>query len=94
MEEKEASLLDVSMQLEEKRAAKESYMESVAAERENDRRHAVEATKLNYIARVHQVKRLQRAKDFEAVMKKEDFEAKELKTNTLLGTYHAVLPYI
>jgi hypothetical protein len=28
------------------------------------------------------------------VMKKEDFEAKELKTNTLLGTYHAVLPYI
>jgi hypothetical protein len=47
MEEKEASLLDVSMQLEEKRAAKESYMESVAAERENERRHAVEATKLN-----------------------------------------------
>ena len=86
MEEKEQSLLDESMELESKRAAKEVYMESVAAERENERRHAIEARKLNYIARMKNVKRLQRQQEFQAVLKKEDFAAKELKTNALLGT--------
>ena len=85
-EEKEKSMMEVSMQLEEKRAAKEMYMESVAEARERERIHEIEAQKLQYVARVEQVKRLRRAKAFEAVMKKEEFEEKELKTNTLLET--------
>ena len=87
LEEKEQSLLDESMELEVKRSAKEIYMESVAAEREIERRHAVEARKLNYIARVQKVKRLQRQQEFQSLLKKEDFEVKELKTNALLGAY-------
>jgi hypothetical protein len=87
LEEKEQSLLDESMELEVKRSAKEIYMESVAAEREIERRHAVEARKLNYIARVQKVKRLQRQREFQSVLKKEDFEVKELKTNALLGAH-------
>lgn len=84
-EEKEQSLLDASMELEEKRAAKEIYMESVAAERENERRHAIEARKLDYVRRMKKVKRLQRQREFKEILKKEDFEAKELRTNELLG---------
>ena len=87
MEEKEQSLLDESMELESKRAAKEVYMESIAAEREKERRHVVEARKLNYVARVKKVKRLQRQQEFQAVLKKEDFDAKELQTNALLGAH-------
>lgn len=90
MEDKEQSLLDESMELEAKRSAKEIYMESVAEEREKERRHAVEARKLNYVARMKKVKRLQRQQEFQSVLQKEDFKAKELKTNALLGACAAI----
>ena len=61
----EKSMMEVSMQLEEKRAAKEFYMESVAEARERERLHEIEAQKLQFAARVEQVKRLRRAKAFE-----------------------------
>eukprot|EP01043_Picozoa_sp_COSAG02_P029550 COSAG02_NODE_1844_length_10683_cov_622.961357_2_plen_145_part_00 len=91
MEEKEQSLVDESMALEAKRSAKEIYMESVAEEREKERRHEVEARKLNYVARMKKVKRLQRQREYQSVLQKEDFEIKELKTNALLGACAAAI---